>query len=382
MWAGTRRLLLLSAPSPVSKYVHDRLSNADRLALSAAPHGSLAAVLDDAVVAAADALIAGGGRPGVGRGGLRAAARPRRRRARPSDRARSSTQVVAGARRRPRGRAPARAADRGAAPARARRRRASSSPGSSTPASSTATGVDRLADVERYLRAAARRLERLPDAVAVDRDRMNAVHELERAYRERLAAARAPRRCARSRGCSRSSASATSRSRSARAARSRPSGSGACWPRRELGRRSDRPNVEHGQHDLLAAAGRSCRSGRGRTGSRRQPARGSENTHSTKAPVARRSSTSMHCRMVDRSTTPGDSGQPYRTGGRSPPSLFRRAAPPRLDPVRPQRADLVVDLGRDQDRARGRAAAAERRRAVRDRRRRAAASSRGRSGDR
>ena len=51
-----------------------------------------------------------------------------------------------------------------------------------------ATGIDRLADVERYLRAAARRLERLPDATAVDRDRMNSVHELERAYRERLAA--------------------------------------------------------------------------------------------------------------------------------------------------------------------------------------------------
>ena len=29
-----------------------------------------------------------------------------------------------------------------------------------------ATGVDRLADVERYLRAAARRLERFPDATA------------------------------------------------------------------------------------------------------------------------------------------------------------------------------------------------------------------------
>ena len=53
----------------------------------------------------------------------------------------------------------------------------------------TATGVGRLADVERYLRAAARRLERLPNAVAVDRDRMSAVHELERAYRVRLQAA-------------------------------------------------------------------------------------------------------------------------------------------------------------------------------------------------
>jgi ATP-dependent helicase HrpA len=53
----------------------------------------------------------------------------------------------------------------------------------------SATGAARLPDVERYLRAAARRLERLPNAVAVDRDRMNAIHELERAYRERLRSA-------------------------------------------------------------------------------------------------------------------------------------------------------------------------------------------------
>jgi ATP-dependent helicase HrpA len=45
-----------------------------------------------------------------------------------------------------------------------------------------ATGVERLPDVERYLRAAERRLERLPDAVAVDRDRMRAVQELEAEY--------------------------------------------------------------------------------------------------------------------------------------------------------------------------------------------------------
>jgi ATP-dependent helicase HrpA len=50
------------------------------------------------------------------------------------------------------------------------------------------TGAARLPDVERYLRAAARRLERLPDAVAVDRDRMRAVRELEEAHRRRLEA--------------------------------------------------------------------------------------------------------------------------------------------------------------------------------------------------
>jgi ATP-dependent helicase HrpA len=45
------------------------------------------------------------------------------------------------------------------------------------------TGVDRLADVERYLRGAAMRLDRLPAQVAVDADRMRVVHELEAQYR-------------------------------------------------------------------------------------------------------------------------------------------------------------------------------------------------------
>ncbi len=45
-----------------------------------------------------------------------------------------------------------------------------------------ATGVERLGDVERYLRAAERRLEQLPNTLAVDRDRMRAVQELEAEY--------------------------------------------------------------------------------------------------------------------------------------------------------------------------------------------------------
>ena len=69
------------------------------------------------------------------------------------------------------------------APTSARSSSGSSAPGSWPPPASPGSP-----DVERYLRAAARRLERLPDATAVDRDRMNAIHELERAYRERLTA--------------------------------------------------------------------------------------------------------------------------------------------------------------------------------------------------
>jgi ATP-dependent helicase HrpA len=42
-----------------------------------------------------------------------------------------------------------------------------------------AAGIDRLPDVARYLRAAAYRLQRLPDNVATDRERMATIHELE-----------------------------------------------------------------------------------------------------------------------------------------------------------------------------------------------------------
>ncbi|MDX6198648.1 MAG: ATP-dependent helicase HrpA [Actinomycetota bacterium] len=60
MWLGARRLLLLSIPSPV-KVLAGRLSNASKLALTANPHGSVVALLDDCVVAAVDALMRSGG---------------------------------------------------------------------------------------------------------------------------------------------------------------------------------------------------------------------------------------------------------------------------------------------------------------------------------
>jgi ATP-dependent helicase HrpA len=54
------------------------------------------------------------------------------------------------------------------------------------PGFASRTGARRLSDLERYLRAAERRLERVADAPAQDADRMRAIHELENAYRERL----------------------------------------------------------------------------------------------------------------------------------------------------------------------------------------------------
>ena len=66
MWAGTRRLLRLTLPSP-AKFVSGRLSNAEKLALSRNPHNSVLDLLDDAAGAAVDRLMADAGGPACGR---------------------------------------------------------------------------------------------------------------------------------------------------------------------------------------------------------------------------------------------------------------------------------------------------------------------------
>jgi ATP-dependent helicase HrpA len=186
MWAGTRRLVLLGAPPP-GRRVLDRLGRDGPLSLSTAPHESMAAVIEDARVAAADALIARAGGPAWDEAGF----------------ARLRGEVVGGladeladvlvavvkildARRDVQRRLEELRSDT-LLPARtdvARQLGRLVYPGFIA-----ATGVARLADVERYLRAAERRLERLPDAPAVDRDRMRGVQELEAEY-ERVRAAR------------------------------------------------------------------------------------------------------------------------------------------------------------------------------------------------
>ncbi|WP_432252790.1 ATP-dependent RNA helicase HrpA [Streptomyces sp. HNM1019] len=63
MWRGTRRLILLQLPSNPAKFVQGKLSNQAKLALSSSPHGSVQALFDDCVAAAADRLIAARGGP-------------------------------------------------------------------------------------------------------------------------------------------------------------------------------------------------------------------------------------------------------------------------------------------------------------------------------
>ncbi|MEU2339521.1 ATP-dependent RNA helicase HrpA [Streptomyces sp. NPDC006654] len=63
MWKGTRRLILRNIPVNPAKFASDKLTNAQKLALSANPHGTIQALFDDCAAAAADKLIADFGGP-------------------------------------------------------------------------------------------------------------------------------------------------------------------------------------------------------------------------------------------------------------------------------------------------------------------------------
>jgi ATP-dependent helicase HrpA len=184
MRAGTRRLLLLTVPSPL-RWVQGRLDTAAQLALSVAPHGSVRAVLQDCLLAAVDALMERAGGPAWDEAGF-ARLRDHVAGELAETTLRIAQQVarILDAERDVRRRLEPLVAD-AVVPARRdveRQLRRLVPPGFVA-----TTGARRLADVERYLRAAARRLERLPDVVAGDRDRMRATRELEEAYEQRLA---------------------------------------------------------------------------------------------------------------------------------------------------------------------------------------------------
>lgn len=63
MWKGTRRLILRNIPVNPAKFASEKLTNAQKLGLSANPHGSIQALFDDCAMAAADRLIADFGGP-------------------------------------------------------------------------------------------------------------------------------------------------------------------------------------------------------------------------------------------------------------------------------------------------------------------------------
>ncbi|MDX6655262.1 MAG: ATP-dependent helicase HrpA [Solirubrobacteraceae bacterium] len=176
MRAGTRRLLALTIPSPL-RWVRDQLDSRTQLALAAAPHGSLEGVLDDALGATIDALVERAGGPAWDEAAFAALrAHVAGELADEMVAVLGKVAVVLGAARE----VELRLERLPVHPFEEAREDISRQLGRLLhPGFINTAGVGRLDDLTRYLRAAARRLDRLPDATAVDRDRMRTIRELE-----------------------------------------------------------------------------------------------------------------------------------------------------------------------------------------------------------
>ncbi|MET7450305.1 ATP-dependent RNA helicase HrpA [Streptomyces sp. NPDC005574] len=180
MWKGTRRLILRNIPVNPGKFASDRLTNAQKLALSANPHGSVQALFDDCATAAADRLIGDLGGPAWDEESYRKL----------FDKVRAEIvdttvrtvgqveQVLA------------------AWQACERRLKGVRSPSLLAnltdvrtqldalvkPGFVTGTGLRRLPDLMRYLVAADRRLQQMPTNAQRDTSRMEKVHEMQDEY--------------------------------------------------------------------------------------------------------------------------------------------------------------------------------------------------------
>jgi ATP-dependent helicase HrpA len=188
MWAGTRRLILLGAPSPVAS-IASSLSTRQKLVLSRNPHGGVAAMFADCVAAAADFLMAEAGGPVRDREGferLSAAVRSRLHEVT----AEVVAQVEAALRL---WHAVETRLDSCGFEAAVADMRAQLS-GLIYPGFVTATGYRRLPHLARYLRGVERRLDKLPENPARDAANMAIAQRVEQAYRETVAGLPAARR--------------------------------------------------------------------------------------------------------------------------------------------------------------------------------------------
>ncbi|MFJ2397692.1 ATP-dependent RNA helicase HrpA [Streptomyces sp. NPDC087843] len=180
MWKGTRRLILRNIPVNPGKFASDKLTNAQKLALSANPHGTVQALFDDCATAAADKLIGDFGGPAWDEESYRKLYdRVRAEIVDTTVRTVGQVQQVLAAwqaceRRLKDVRSPvllANLADvRGQLDTLVK------------PGFVTATGLRRLADLMRYLVAADRRLQQMPTSVQRDTTRMEKVHEMQDEY--------------------------------------------------------------------------------------------------------------------------------------------------------------------------------------------------------
>ncbi|HJX99419.1 MAG TPA: ATP-dependent RNA helicase HrpA, partial [Streptosporangiaceae bacterium] len=184
MWAGTRRLILIGAPSPV-KSIADRLSTPAKLALSHNPHGSVAAMFADCVNCAADYLMAEAGGPAWDREAfsrLSAAVRAGLHEVTADVVARVESALrLAHAAQARLDDTKADAVQPAVADMRAQLARLI------YPGFVTATGYRQLPQLTRYLRGIERRLDKLPEIPARDAANMAVAQRVEQAYRQAVA---------------------------------------------------------------------------------------------------------------------------------------------------------------------------------------------------
>jgi ATP-dependent helicase HrpA len=185
MWAGTRRLLLLTLPNP-SRAAERRLSNDTQLALARSPYRKVSDLFDDCVVCAVDQLLGDLGGPAWTEAGFNAL------RTGVSHALTESVvyvvTVVAGVL----------AIANGIEMRLAALRAPSLAPsiddierqlaGLVGPGFVAATGVERLPDLMRYLEGIELRLDKLPTGADRDFDNLRRVQRLERRYGELLGA--------------------------------------------------------------------------------------------------------------------------------------------------------------------------------------------------
>ncbi|MEU9167133.1 ATP-dependent RNA helicase HrpA [Streptomyces sp. NPDC048420] len=180
MWKGTRRLIVRNIPVSPAKFASEKLTNPQKLALSANPHGSIQALFDDCATAAADKLIGDFGGPAWDEESYRKLYdKVRAEIVDTTVRTVGQVQQVIAAwqaceRRLKSVRSPALLAN--LADVRAQLGALVK------PGFVTATGLRRLPDLMRYLVAADRRLQQMPTNVQRDTTRMEKVHEMQDEY--------------------------------------------------------------------------------------------------------------------------------------------------------------------------------------------------------
>ncbi|MEU2539836.1 ATP-dependent RNA helicase HrpA [Streptomyces iakyrus] len=180
MWKGTRRLILRNIPVNPAKFASEKLTNAQKLALSANPHGSIQGLFDDCAMAAADKLIGDFGGPAWDEESYRKLYdKVRAEIVDTTVRTVGQVQQVLAAwqaceRRLKAVRSPALLANlqdvRGQLDALVK------------PGFVTEAGVRRMPDLMRYLVAADRRLQQMPTNVQRDTTRMQKVQEMQDEY--------------------------------------------------------------------------------------------------------------------------------------------------------------------------------------------------------